>query len=237
MSAITVGPSNPDGTPVTDEQLLAIQGLLGISGKADALAPDAAITGSSDLDHTQANRQVPVTGAGGYVLTLTDDATSGCINDDAFELINRTPGVIRFGTDGATLVVPPGYRTYALPGENLQGTRIGADRYTSTTIDSTGVASTEITDDYTLTLADVGGCLDLNAATDKDITFPPDSDVDIPINARGEIAAMGVGLPTAVAGAGVTLVKSSARSFTTSAQGESMFWRKTAADTFFITAN
>ncbi len=66
------------------------------------------------------------------------------------------------------------------------------------------VANTQ-TASYTLTLADVGKCVEMNAAGANNLTIPPVSTASFDIGSVIEILQLGAGQTTIVAGAGVTL--------------------------------
>jgi hypothetical protein len=72
--------------------------------------------------------------------------------------------------------------------------------------ESTGLveANTQ-TASYTLTLADVGKCVEMNLASANNLTIPPVSSAAFPIGSVIEVLQLGAGQTTLVAGSGVTL--------------------------------
>ncbi len=85
------------------------------------------------------------------------------------------------------------------------------------------------TTDYTLVLADAGKSVDLNAATAKNVTVPPNASVAFPIGALVEVAQAGAGAVTLVAGGGVTITGDTV----TPGEGGSLLLRKTATNTWW----
>ncbi len=58
---------------------------------------------------------------------------------------------------------------------------------------------------YTLVLADAGKVVEMNVSAANNLTVPPNSSVAFPIGTVIEIAQMGTGQTTIVAGSGVTI--------------------------------
>lgn len=67
-----------------------------------------------------------------------------------------------------------------------------------------GAPSTQ-TLDYTLVLADAGKAVEMNSASARVITIPPNASVAFPIGTIIEIARIGAGALTVAPGAGVTI--------------------------------
>ncbi len=87
------------------------------------------------------------------------------------------------------------------------------------------------TADYTLALGDLGKAVDVNSATAKAVTVPPNATVAYPIGALIEVHQVGAGAVTLTAGVGVTLEGST----TVPAQGGSLLLRKRATNTWTVT--
>lgn len=108
-----------------------------LDGKVDVLGVGGAITGTGSLNHTaHANRQVPITGAGGYTLSINLDSTGSWVSDDCLELVNSTSGVITISGGTATLNVPTGYKATINPNEVFYALRTGTNTWSSTTFSS-----------------------------------------------------------------------------------------------------
>lgn len=84
---------------------------------------------------------------------------------------------------------------------------------------------------YTLTLADAGTAIEMNAAGANTLTVPTNAAVPIPVGAVIEVVQYGVG-QTTIAGPGVTLRTSSL--LTTRAQYSTVSLRKRAADEWIV---
>jgi hypothetical protein len=96
--------------------------------------PTAALTGNTNLIRaSHANRQVPLSSAVAFTVTLTNDATGGWGGDDCIEMPNEgTAAVTLAAVGGVTLDVPAGFKRIAQPGETLTATRVGPDKWRST---------------------------------------------------------------------------------------------------------
>jgi len=88
---------------------------------------------------------------------------------------------------------------------------------------------------YTLVLADKGKAVEVTSASATNVTVPPNSSVAYPIGTVIEVAQLGTGQVTLVAGAGVTLQTPS--SLLTRAQFSSLSLRKRATDTWLVTGD
>lgn len=88
---------------------------------------------------------------------------------------------------------------------------------------------------YTLVLADKGKAVEVTSASATNVTVPPNSSVDYPIGTVIEVAQLGTGQVTLVAGEGVTLQTPS--SLLTRAQFSSLSLRKRATDTWLVTGD
>lgn len=73
------------------------------------------------------------------------------------------------------------------------------------TIPSPNITSNTQTTDYTLVLTDANKLVEINAATGKTLTVPPNSSVAFPIGTSLTLAQYGAGQVTVAAGAGVTI--------------------------------
>lgn len=87
------------------------------------------------------------------------------------------------------------------------------------------------TADYTLVLSDLGKAVDVNSATAKAVTVPPNSSVAYPVGALIEVHQVGAGAVSLTAGVGVTLEGST----TAPSQGSSLLLRKRATNTWTVT--
>lgn len=92
------------------------------------------------------------------------------------------------------------------------------------------------TANYILAEDDIYGQVRMNLAGANTLTFPPDSDEDIPINAFGEGVQFGAGQTTLTPGAGVSLLSPGGRLKTTE-QYSAFTWTKVAADTYLISGD
>ena len=92
------------------------------------------------------------------------------------------------------------------------------------------------TANYILTVDDVYRQVRMNLAGANTLTFPPDADQAIPVNAYGEGVQLGAGQTTLTPGAGVALLSAGGRLKTTE-QYSSFTWTKTAANTFLISGD
>lgn len=88
---------------------------------------------------------------------------------------------------------------------------------------------------YTLVLADKGKAVEVTSASATNVTVPPNSSVDYPIGTVIEVAQLGTGQVTLVAGEGVTLQTPS--SLLARAQFSSLSLRKRATDTWLVTGD
>lgn len=88
---------------------------------------------------------------------------------------------------------------------------------------------------YTLMLADKGKAVEVTSASATNVTVPPNSSVDYPIGTVIEVAQLGTGQVTLVAGEGVTLQTPS--SLLARAQFSSLSLRKRATDTWLVTGD
>lgn len=133
-----------------------------LAGKADIIAPGAAITATGNLSHSaHANRQTPATGAGGYTLTITNDATGGWLTDDSIEIVNKTAGTLTFAGGSATLTAAVGYKLTAVPGEVFAAERVGVDTWYSIT-PSAGAAVLADGDYGDITVSSSGGAMTID---------------------------------------------------------------------------
>ena len=93
---------------------------------------------------------------------------------------------------------------------------------------STRVANTR-TADYTLVLADAGKAVEVNAATGKNVTVPPNSAVAFAVGTIIEVPQVGAGVATVLAGVGVTITGDTV----TPGQGGSLLLRKTGTNAWW----
>jgi hypothetical protein len=106
----------------------------------------------------------------------------------------------------------------------------------STAVKSTGVPVIEKTaSSYTLVATDIGVQIDMNNAGANTLNIPTNATVPFPIGTQVWVCRKGAGATT-IAGAGVTLQKPSAKSFTISAQYEKALLHKIATDTWRVNA-
>lgn len=87
------------------------------------------------------------------------------------------------------------------------GTELNAWLLTAHNADGTlkDVVQNTPTASYTLVLSDSGKVVEMNVATGNNLTVPPNASVAFPIGTIIEIAQLGVGQTTIVAGSGVTI--------------------------------
>ncbi len=90
------------------------------------------------------------------------------------------------------------------------------------------VANTQ-TVDYTLVLADAGKAVEINSATAKNVTVPPNASVAFPVGTIIEVPQVGAGSATLVAGVGVTITGDTV----TPGQGGSLLLRKTGTNAWW----
>lgn len=83
--------------------------------------------------------------------------------------------------------------------------------------------------DYTLVLGDLGKAVQVDSATAKAVTVPPNASVAFPIGAVIEVVQAGAGAVTLVAGVGVTITGDTA----VPAQGASLLLRKTGTNAWW----
>lgn len=69
----------------------------------------------------------------------------------------------------------------------------------------TNIPFNTVTTDYTLVLTDKDKIVEVNSASAKNITIPPNASVAFPIGTQILICNYGAGLPSLVAGSGVTI--------------------------------
>lgn len=70
---------------------------------------------------------------------------------------------------------------------------------------SVTIPANTLTDSYTLVLGDAGKCVEINKVTAVNLTVPPNSSVAFAVGTIIEVAQIGAGTVTVVAGAGVTI--------------------------------
>jgi len=87
---------------------------------------------------------------------------------------------------------------------------------------------------YTLALTDVSKSVEVNSATVVNVTVPPNSSVAFPVGTMIEVVQIGAGQITIVAGAGVTVNPTSAK---TRVQWSSLGLRKRATNTWLVTGD
>jgi hypothetical protein len=85
------------------------------------------------------------------------------------------------------------------------------------------------TTDYTLALGDLGKAVDVNAATAKAVTVPPNSAVAYPLGALIEVHQVGAGTVSLTPGVGVTITGDTV----TPGEGGSLLLRKTGTNAWF----
>lgn len=94
------------------------------------------------------------------------------------------------------------------------------------------LAASVKTADYTLVLADADTVIEVNSATGKTVTVPPNSSVAFPVGTVVQVCQYGAGQVTLAPGAGVTLRQAS--SLTTRAQYSTVTLRKRATDEWVV---
>ena len=92
------------------------------------------------------------------------------------------------------------------------------------------------TDHYTLVISDIGKVVEINAATAKTLTVPPEVDVAFPVNTVISLAQIGAGQVTIAAGSGVTLRSAGSRYKLFEAGSEATL-RKRAADDWVLSGD
>jgi hypothetical protein len=95
------------------------------------------------------------------------------------------------------------------------------------------VATNAKTANYILALTDAGKAVEMAHASDRTITVPPNTDVAFPVGTVVEVARMGAGAVTLVAGAGVT-IRSAGDLLAISAQYAGASLRQRAADEWVL---
>lgn len=98
---------------------------------------------------------------------------------------------------------------------------------------ATQVATNAKTASYTLVLSDAGKAIDVTSASATNVTIPQNSSVAFPIGSVIEIAQLGAGQVTVVAGTGTTLTSSGAL-VKTRVQYSSVSIRKLATNTWLL---
>lgn len=86
---------------------------------------------------------------------------------------------------------------------------------------------------YTLALTDANHAVDVTSASATNVTVPPNSTIAFPIGTVIEVAQLGAGQVTIVAGAGVT-IQSAGTLVKTRAQYSAVSLRKRATDTWLL---
>lgn len=86
---------------------------------------------------------------------------------------------------------------------------------------------------YTLALADAGKAVEMNVASANNLTVPPNASIAFPIGTIIEIAQLGVGQTTIVAGSGVT-IRSPSGKMKISGQYSSASLRKRATNEWML---
>lgn len=132
--------------------------------------------------YTIASTATGGSGGGGY----------GTVQDEGAALTVRS--ILNFVGAGVTVTDDPGNaRTLVtIPGGGGGGS-------TTTVPHNTQTAS------YTLALTDAGQAVEVNSASAATVTVPPNSSVAFPVDTVLEVAGIGTGAVTLVAGSGVTL--------------------------------
>ncbi len=115
----------------------------------------------------------------------------------------------------------------------LAGVVIGTDVVAQADARFTTIVPNRQTASYTLALTDVTKVVEMNVASSNTLTFPPNTDVAIPINSVGEWAQYGAGQVTLTPGSGVT-VRSSGNKYKSTAQYSQGSWRKVGTDEFIV---
>ena len=85
---------------------------------------------------------------------------------------------------------------------------------------------------YTLVLDDAGKAVEMNVASANDLTVPPNASVPFPIGTIIEVAQVGAGQTTVVAGSGVTVQTSG--TLVLAGQWSTVSLRKRAADEWVL---
>ena len=99
--------------------------------------------------------------------------------------------------------------------------------------DLTKVTANTQTDNYTLVLSDAGKAVEINAATAKAVTVPPNSSVAFPVGTVIELHRYGAGAVSVAAGAGVT-IRSPGAKLKLASQYSSASLRKRATDEWVL---
>lgn len=87
------------------------------------------------------------------------------------------------------------------------------------------------TDNYTLALSDATNAVEMNKATSISVTVPPNSSVAFPVGSVIEVAQVGAGQVSIVAGTNVTVNPSGTK---TRAQWSTLVLRKRATDSWLV---
>ena len=134
---------------------------------------------------------------------------------------------------GSSLHEPKGVAT-ATSGQVYVADGAGSGTWTTATVVAGETTIVEKTDNYTLALTDKGKTLEMNAATSKTFTIPPNASVAFATNTWINLARTGAGAVTVLAGAGVTLNGVSTGSCTITAQWGGATIRKRDTNTWVI---
>lgn len=175
----------------------ALDGVTGVNGDVFMFGVGGSSTWSVTPKHDPA---LPAANVVGLAASATTDTTNAS---------NITSGTL------------PVAQTAALTGDVTKAAGSAATTIAQTAAAlNTQTLNSQTGTTYTFVLADAGQNVDLNNASAITATIPPHSSVAYPIGTLLYWRQWGAGAVTIAAGAGVTLDKPSARSYTTSAQKE-----------------
>lgn len=208
-----------------------------------------ATTGNISIDYT--NGQAATSGQKGF-LTSTDWSTfNGKQSTITFGTGIQTALGVNVGSVGAPVLFNGALGTpssgtgtnitgitaanvVVTPAGNISSTNAGAaiNELDAEKSDVYITLNTQ-TSNYTGVLTDAGKKVLMNSASANTFTFPPNSSVAYPVGTRIIVTQIGVGITSALAGAGVTL-NNSAPTLAISDQYASLVGTKTATDTWLI---
>ncbi len=192
------------GTPTTKQ---ATARLL-IDGVAALREPNER-TADYTLTVGDANAAVEMNLAGANTLTVPTNAAVGFLVGTTILVTQTGAGTTTLaGSGGVTLNAVGGL---ALPGQWATALlrKTDADVWVVTILDAAGgsgvVEANVQTASYTLALSDAGKAVEMDVAGANDLTVPPNSSVALPVGTVIEVAQVGAGQTTVVAGSGVTV--------------------------------